>query len=144
MPTKRNKSSVREKKTTRAGSAASRTAGSKTKPDHNAQLARGIAAKATLAALRMGSNQAEREMVNHPQHYGGDVQHEVIKCLESWGLEMDALLWNAVKYIARAGKKTFMLEDLEKARFYLDRRIMYLRSESGQPQCPDKMKEGSR
>ena len=61
--------------------------------------------------------------VNHPAHYGGDTEHEVIKCLEAWGLESDALLWNTVKYIARAGRKGQYLEDLKKARFYLDRRI---------------------
>jgi hypothetical protein len=66
------------------------------------------------------------EAVNHPQHYGGDTPHEVIKCLRAWGLECDALLWNAVKYIARAGKKADLLEDLRKAKFYLDRRITSL------------------
>jgi len=64
-----------------------------------------------------------KESVNHPSHYGGDVPHEVIKCLEAWGLESDALLWNVVKYIARAAKKGAPIEDLKKARFYLDRRI---------------------
>jgi hypothetical protein len=66
------------------------------------------------------------EAVNHPAHYGGDTPHETIKCLEAWGLESDALLWNAVKYISRAGKKGAALEDLKKAQFYLDRRIRSL------------------
>lgn len=68
------------------------------------------------------------EAVQHPSHYGGDVPHEVIKCLDAWGLEKDALLWNAVKYISRAGKKdpAKTVEDLKKARFYLDRRIAAL------------------
>ena len=69
------------------------------------------------------SGQDRREMVNHPSHYGGDVEHEVVKCLEAWGLEKDALLWNAVKYIARYDKKGDPLENLKKAKFYLDRRI---------------------
>jgi hypothetical protein len=71
-----------------------------------------------------------REAVNHPSHYGGpDNPYEVIKVLQAWGLEADALLWNTVKYIARAGKKdpAKHVEDLEKARFYLDRRIEALR-----------------
>lgn len=63
------------------------------------------------------------EAVIHPAHYGGDVPHETIKCLEAWGLESDALLWNAAKYISRAGKKGKMMEDLRKAQFYLQRRI---------------------
>lgn len=62
-------------------------------------------------------------LVNHPVHYGGDVPHEVVKCLEAWGLESDALLWNAVKYIARSGKKGARIEDLRKAVWYLTRRI---------------------
>jgi hypothetical protein len=67
-----------------------------------------------------------KETVNHPTHYGGDTQHEVIKCLEAWGLERDALLWNVVKYISRAGKKGGSLEDLKKAAWYLNRRITKL------------------
>lgn len=70
-----------------------------------------------------------REMVNHPSHYGGDVPHEIIKCLHAWGLESDALLWNSAKYIGRAGKKDDILQDLKKARFYLDRRIQDLEAE---------------
>ena len=66
------------------------------------------------------------EAVNHPAHYGGDTAHETVKCLEAWGIESDALLWNAVKYISRAGKKGDALEDLKKARWYLDRRIATL------------------
>jgi hypothetical protein len=66
---------------------------------------------------------AARPTVDHPPHYGGDTPHETIKCLEAWGLESDALLWNAVKYISRAGKKGNKLEDLKKAKNYLDRRI---------------------
>jgi len=66
------------------------------------------------------------ELVNHPSHYGGDVPHEVVKCLEAWGLENDALLWNAVKYIARAQHKGNAKQDLEKAAWYLARRISKL------------------
>lgn len=86
----------------------------------------------------MGQNRSKREMVNlkrrsadmvnHPAHYGGDTEHEVIRCLKAWGLESDALLWNAVKYIARSAKKGRQIEDLQKASFYLSRRIEALRS----------------
>jgi hypothetical protein len=71
------------------------------------------------------------EAVEHPAHYGADTTHETIKCLEAWGLESDALLWNAAKYISRASRKGNFLEDLKKARFYLDRRIAAL--EAGGP-----------
>lgn len=69
---------------------------------------------------------AQQESVDHPAHYGGDVPHETVKCLEAWGLEYDALLWNAVKYISRAGKKGPAIEDLNKAAWYLARRIATL------------------
>jgi hypothetical protein len=66
------------------------------------------------------------ETVNHPAHYGGNVLHETWKCLNAWGLEGDALLWNVVKYISRSGKKGPRLDDLRKAKWYLDKRIELL------------------
>lgn len=61
--------------------------------------------------------------VDHPAHYGGDTEHETIKCLHAWGLEDKALLWNAGKYISRAGKKGDILEDLQKAANYIQHAI---------------------
>ena len=61
--------------------------------------------------------------VHHPAHYGGDTEHETIKCLHAWGLEDNALLWNAGKYISRAGKKGDILEDLQKAGNYIQHAI---------------------
>jgi hypothetical protein len=44
--------------------------------------------------------------------------------LEAWKLDKDFYLGNVIKYLARAGKKTFNnKEDLEKALVYLQRRI---------------------
>jgi hypothetical protein len=62
--------------------------------------------------------------VNHPPHYGGESNtYEAIKVIEAWQLGFH--LGNAVKYIARAGKKSIAdeIEDLEKAKWYLERRI---------------------
>ena len=65
------------------------------------------------------------ETVNHPAHYGGaDNPYEAIKVIEAWKLGFH--LGNCVKYIARAGKKADRLEDLRKARWYLDRVISRL------------------
>ena len=61
------------------------------------------------------------DAINNPQHYGGDGNpYEAIKVIEAWGLGF--CLGNVVKYIARAGKKdpAKELEDLKKARWYLD------------------------
>jgi len=67
------------------------------------------------------------DQVNHPAHYGGkDNLYEVIKVIEAWHLGFH--LGNVVKYVSRAGKKDpeQMIEDLKKARWYLDRAISYL------------------
>lgn len=72
------------------------------------------------------------ETVNHPAHYGGESNpFECIKVLEAWMTpEQFAgfLVGNFLKYTSRAGKKGNELEDLKKARWYLDRRIQQLES----------------
>ncbi len=66
------------------------------------------------------------DAVNHPAHYGGeDNPYEAIKVVEAWQLWF--CLGNTLKYISRAGKKGPVLEDLEKAKWYLDREIHRLR-----------------
>ena len=62
------------------------------------------------------------EAVDHPSHYNsGSI--EVIDAIESW--ELGFSLGNAVKYIARAGKKSkeTYVQDLEKALWYVAREI---------------------
>lgn len=63
--------------------------------------------------------------VNHPAHYT-DGSIEVIDFIEDKGLGFH--LGNAVKYIARSGKKdpAKTVEDLKKAVWYLNRRIAQL------------------
>lgn len=67
--------------------------------------------------------------VNHPSHYGGeDNPYEAIKVIEAW--KLDFSLGNVIKYISRAGKKNpSLVEDLKKARWYLDRFISNLEKE---------------
>ena len=75
-----------------------------------------------------------KEMVNHPDHYGGqDNPYEVVKVCEAWGLDNDAYIFNVVKYVARAGKKDSSkeIEDLKKAMFYLGRKIQNLEKNNG-------------
>lgn len=65
--------------------------------------------------------------VDHPAHYGGaDNPYEAIKVIEAWGLGFN--LGNTVKYVARAERKNAPIEDLEKARWYLDREIQNRRA----------------
>ena len=62
-----------------------------------------------------------RETVDHPDYYktGGI---EAIDVIEAWNL--DFCLGNTIKYISRAGRKSDkVLEDLEKAAWYLNREI---------------------
>ena len=82
-------------------------------------------------ADRFETNEAEQkdaDPVNHPSHYA-DSKVETITAIEAWGL--DFCLGNAVKYLSRAGKKdpAKTIEDLEKAIWYIKRRIAQLKGE---------------
>lgn len=73
-----------------------------------------------------------QEQVDHPVHYGGeDNPYEAIKVIEAWNLGF--CLGNTVKYISRNGKKqnssNSLVEDLKKARWYLDREIAKLEAD---------------
>lgn len=61
--------------------------------------------------------------VDHPDHYLMDSGHEVIDVIEAWNLDFN--LGNAIKYIARSGKKDPKknIEDLEKSIWYIKRQI---------------------
>lgn len=68
--------------------------------------------------------------VNHPDHYGGAKNpYEAIKVIRAWGLGFS--LGNCIKYISRAGKKDpkKLIEDLEKARWYIDEEITHLKKQ---------------
>ena len=72
----------------------------------------------------------DKEMVNHPDYYGGkDNPYEAIKVIMSWDLGF--CLGNAVKYISRAGKKDpdKKYEDIEKAIWYLQRYLSSINKE---------------
>jgi hypothetical protein len=58
------------------------------------------------------------DTVERPSHYCEGRTYEPRKVIEDWGL--DFYLGNVVKYISRAGRKGSKLEDLLKAKQYLD------------------------
>lgn len=62
----------------------------------------------------------ENNNVSHPKHYNQG-KYEPIDVIDDWKLNFN--LGNAVKYIARAEYKGKPIEDLEKARYYLDYEI---------------------
>ena len=67
------------------------------------------------------------ETIDHPQHYTkGKI--EVIDFIEDKKLNFH--LGNVIKYITRADHKGKKLEDLKKARWYLDREISKLEKEN--------------
>lgn len=71
----------------------------------------------------------KHDPVNSPSHYTSDESGiECIEITENW----DFLLGNTLKYMWRHGKKSTSdsIEDLEKARWYLDRKINKLKSEN--------------
>ena len=64
-----------------------------------------------------------KENVDHPDHYLKDSGHEVIDVIDAWKLNFN--LGNAIKYIARAGRKdpNKTKEDLSKAIWYIQNQI---------------------
>jgi hypothetical protein len=64
-----------------------------------------------------------KEMVDHPAHYNRG-KYEAIDIIEA--LEMNFNLGNAFKYLFRAGHKDDIVQELKKARWYLDREIQRL------------------
>jgi|TARA_R110001583_G_scaffold107238_1_gene255810 hypothetical protein len=64
------------------------------------------------------------EKVDHPKHYNCG-QIEVIDAIEDWELGFHA--GNVIKYVARHKRKGKPLEDLEKAKWYIERLIQQLR-----------------
>lgn len=79
--------------------------------------------------------------INHPSHYNSGTI-EVIEAIEDWNLDYHR--GNAVKYIARAGRKVAeksseeivkqaTIQDLEKAIWYIRRSIELLQPEIRRP-----------
>ena len=61
--------------------------------------------------------------VSHPNHYNQGI--EAIDIIESWNLNFS--LGNVIKYILRSPYKGKQIEDLEKAKWYLEREISRLK-----------------
>ena len=67
------------------------------------------------------------EVVDHPSHYHPGT-YEASKVIRAWGLGFN--LGNVAKYIARAGRKGPIIMDLEKAVWYLQDEIAYLKEQN--------------
>lgn len=66
------------------------------------------------------------DSVSHPSHYTEGRKYEPRKVIHDWELNFN--LGNAVKYISRAGRKGDALEDLKKAKQYIEFEIEELES----------------
>ena len=60
-----------------------------------------------------------KEKVNHPGHYNSG-QYEVVDVIDDAGFGEGFCLGNALKYILRARHKENYVEDLKKAKWYLE------------------------
>ena len=67
------------------------------------------------------SAEKNKEAVNHPKHYQSKTGLEAIDVIEAFDLNFN--LGNVIKYILRCGKKDAELQELEKAKWYLEREI---------------------
>lgn len=68
----------------------------------------------------------ESDKVDHPVHYNKG-RYEVIDVIDDWGLGFNT--GNVIKYIARAPHKENIVEDYEKAIWYLEREINKIKRE---------------
>ena len=64
------------------------------------------------------------DVVSHPSHYTEGRKYEPKDVIRDWGLNFN--LGSAVKYISRAGRKDDIIQDLKKAKQFLDFEIDYL------------------
>lgn len=60
--------------------------------------------------------------ITNPKHYVEGRRYQPIDILQEWAGH-DALLWQTLKYLSRAGRKGPMLTDLLKSRYYLQKLI---------------------
>ena len=76
--------------------------------------------------------------VNHPKHY---TEHPSgVECIEITEY-MNFCVGNAIKYLWRAGLKGEQVEDLRKARWYIDREIARILNNADEPPFMKRGKE---
>ena len=63
--------------------------------------------------------------VSHPSHYCDGRKYEPKDVIRDWGLNFN--IGSACKYLSRAGRKGDIIEDLEKAKQFIQFEIDYLK-----------------
>lgn len=85
----------------------------------------GIRSISHCSEYKKWEDKATHGRINHPKHYNAG-KIEAIAVIEDWNLGFN--LGNAIKYVARADHKENKIQDLEKARWYIDREINNLKA----------------
>ena len=90
--------------------------------EHGRETGRKVVCKVISASKSIGGKEVKKEdngLLIRPDYYNTDSSYEPRKVIKAWGLDWN--LGNALKYIARCGKKTnnSKLIDLEKAMTYI-------------------------
>ena len=89
-------------------------------------ILRGYGAPLEFDELLEPEEGQENDIISHPAHYCHG-KYEPKDVIRDWGLNFN--LGNVVKYISRAGYKDDIVQDLKKARQYLDFEIEALEAE---------------
>ena len=76
--------------------------------------------------LNWKNKKVKNDPVNHPKHY--TAHPSGVECIQVTE-HMNFCRGNAIKYVWRAGEKGNEVEDLKKARWYIDREIKRLTGE---------------
>ena len=90
--------------------------------EHGRETGRKVVCKVVTASKSIGGKEvkkADNGLMIRPDYYNPDSAYEPRKVIKAWGLDWN--LGNALKYIARCGKKAnnSKLIDLEKAMTYI-------------------------
>ena len=90
--------------------------------EHGRETGRKVVCKVVSASKSIGGKEVKNAyngMMIRPDYYNPDSAYEPRKVIKAWGLDWN--LGNALKYIARCGKKAnnSKLIDLEKAMTYI-------------------------
>ena len=76
-----------------------------------------------MSGVMQNRKDMEFDDVQKPMHYNQGI--EPIEVIESWDLNFN--LGNVIKYTLRAPYKENMIQDLEKAKWYLERELQRLK-----------------
>lgn len=91
--------------------------------------------KHAVSAIEFAKNAAKpitgaqyNDIISRPAHYIENRKYEPKDVIRDWGLNFN--LGSAVKYIARAGRKDDAIQDLNKAKTFLEFEIEALKEEN--------------